>query len=315
MTVEQDLRTLLAEGGLDLPSIGDGATAVRWRALAALARGDVSVARLAEAHVDGREILREAGRHHPGDRLLGVWASEHPAHLVTGERHDDRLVLHRSKAFCSGAGIVDDALVTAAVDGEQLLLLVPGEVLAPDRIDASGWVAPALGDTRTAVVDLEGLEIGVDSIIGGPRWYLDRPGFWHGAIGPAACWAGAAIGLVDHALAHPPTDPHGRAALGAMAAAAWSMEAHLDAAGNEADTDPADGRAAHRRALVVRHLVDACAGRIQDDFARALGPRPLIGDPAVIERFAALTLYRRQCHGVRDLEVLGDDLASDACSS
>jgi hypothetical protein len=45
---------------------------------------------------------------------------------------------------------------------------------------------------------------------------------------------------------------------------------------------------------------------VQDRFARALGPRALTADPAVVARDHALSVYRRQCHAERDLEVLGD---------
>lgn len=83
------------------------------------------------------------------------------------------------------------------------------------------------------------------------------------------------------------------------------MDALLDTAGRAADADTADRPGAHRRALVVRHRIEALAAEVQDRFARALGPRPLVGDAEVVERFAALTVYRRQCHVERDLEVLG----------
>jgi hypothetical protein len=40
------------------------------------------------------------------------------------------------------------------------------------------------------------------------NWYLTRPGFWHGALGPAACWAGGAIGLIDAVCTLNKRDPH-----------------------------------------------------------------------------------------------------------
>lgn len=303
MSAIGEVRRLEASGALDLPDVGVGETPRRWAALCALARADVSTARLAEAHVDACQILAEADRRRPSGRVLGVWASEHPAHTVTGTRGGGRLRLRGSKAFCSGAGLVDDALVTVTTPGGPVLVLVPVGDLDPRRIDTSGWVTPALADVRTAVVDFDGVEVD-DDRIGASGWYLDRPGFWHGAVGPAACWGGAAIGLVDHLTADPPREPHGRAHLGAAIAAAWSIEAALDVAGREADAAPHDARAAHRRALVVRHLVDQACATIQDHVARATGPRPLVSDERVIERNAALTVYRRQCHAERDLEAL-----------
>lgn len=331
MTLGNRIRSLEESGRLDLPPLGGGDTTGRWSALAELARHDVSEARIAEAHVDALQILTEADRGRQAGCLYGVWASDHPRWRVTASiGADGDLVLHGSKSFCTGTGIVDRALVTIAVDdgstaGRHLLVDVSVATLMPDRFDTSGWVNTALADTATAVVDLTGLVVARSDVVGDHRWYLDRPSFWDGAIGPAACWAGAALGLVDHARTHPPDDPHGRAHLGAMSAIAWSLTAALDRAGREIDADGAragstgdvtaesgGGRtdAARARALTVRHLVDAGCAEIQDRFARALGPRPLVADAGVIERDHALSLYRRQCHAERDLEALGEILAA-----
>lgn len=353
MRLGDRIRRLEESGRLDPPPLGGGNTAGRWSALAELARHDVSEARIAEAHVDALQILAEADRARPAGCLYGVWASDHPRWRVTATAGaDGDLVLHGSKAFCTGTGIVDRALVTITVDddstghevsgrscnegthgepddgpgdGPHLLVDVSLSALAAERIDTSGWANTALADTATAVVDLTGLVVARSEVVGGHRWYLDRHGFWDGAIGPAACWAGAALGLVDHARLHPPNDPHGRAHLGAMSAVAWSLTAALDQAGREIDadtarfasigesTDRSAGRratAARARALTVRHLVDAGCAEIQDRFARALGPRPLVADAGVIERDHALSLYRRQCHAERDLEALGELLTA-----
>lgn len=306
---------MIDEGELDLALIGSGATASRWGALASLARDDVSLARLAEAHVDAVQILTDAGRRPVPGALYGVWASDHPSwHLIAHPTADHRLRLEGSKAFCTGAGLVDVALVTAHLaspedgDAGPVLLELPVHDIVDARIDRSGWVTPALADTGTATVDLTDIEVSAVDRVGAPGWYLARAGFWDGAVGPAACWAGAAIGLVDVAIAQPPSDPHGRAHLGAVTAQAWAMEAALAVAGREMDEDER-GRDPRRRALAVRHLVDAACADITERFDRMLGPRPLVGDPSVIERRQALTLYRRQCHGERDLQQLGDLVA------
>lgn len=333
------VRDLLAGGRLDLEPLGGGRTSDRWRQLSALARHDLSEGRIAEAHVDAVQILAETGRRPSPGCLYGVWASEHPRWTTTaastdpsGASRSTRLMLDGTKAFCTGTAIVDRALVTVrattsggshgpssdalASRAPTLLVDLAVDQLEEWRIDAAGWTTDALADTATAVIDLTGIEIDRAQVIGGPDWYLDRPGFWDGAIGPAACWAGGALGLVDHAVAHPPRDPHGRAHLGALTALAWSLTSTLDQAGRQIDATSAeptvdpDGGARRQRALVVRHLVDRACAEIQDRFARALGPRPLASEPAVHRLDHALSLYRRQCHAERDLEALGD-LAAD----
>ncbi len=315
-TLLDRLRARLEAGQLDLPELGGGETSARWRALAELARADVSEARIAEAHVDAVQILLEADRQaHPGS-LYGVWASEHPRWALAARRTSHRThVLRGAKAFCSGAGLVDRALVTISRVSEHdrsrpsvLLVDVDLRDLDPGRIDVSSWTTAALADTVTAVVDLTGLEVDDSQIVHGSGWYLTRPGFWDGAVGPAACWAGAALGLIDVARRSPPSDPHGRAHLGALVALAWHLEATLDAAGRQVDERGPQGTVAEARstALTVRHLVDVACAEVQERFARALGPRPLVSRPEVEARNHALSIYRRQCHAESDLQALGD---------
>lgn len=313
------VRAHLAAGRLDLPAVAAGHTAERWRALAEVARADVSEARIVEAHVDAVQILHEAGRRPAEGAVYAVWASEHPRWTVTAEGTDDTWWLTGTKAFCTGAGLVDRALVSVATapangDGPPPRLLVELDLggLGAGRIDRSQWATPALADTSTAAVDLTGLSMTASSVVGAPDWYVERPGFWDGAIGPAACWAGAALGLVDAAWDHPPSGPHGRAHLGALSALAWHLRSTLDAAGREVDVHRDHDRpgAARATALTVRHLVDVACAEVQDRFARALGPRALTSEPAVVARDQALSLYRRQCHAERDLEALGDLLHS-----
>jgi alkylation response protein AidB-like acyl-CoA dehydrogenase len=305
--LQEAARSALAGGRLDLPPLGGGQTPLRWEALVSIAADDVDLARLAEAHVDAVQILAEAGLAAAPGQLYGVWASEHPANTVTGRWVDggDRLLLSGSKAFCSGAGIVDTALLTVTTPEGGLLVQVPSDAVGHGRIDTTAWQVRALSDVRTATVDFQGVSVEGGAVIGRPDWYLDRPGFWEGAIGPAACWAGAAIGLVHHALAQATDDPHKLAHMGAMSAGERALRSLLDAAGREQDTLGSDPTIAQRRALEVRHLVDTWCADIEARFSRCLGPRALALDAAAADRLQGLSIYRRQCHGERDLAALG----------
>jgi len=109
------VRSWLDAGELDLPLPASGNTARRWRKLMALAEIDVAAGRLAEAHADAVAILAELGGHPaaPG-QWWGVWAAEAPHAVVTArEDGDGRVRLDGTKAWCSGAGICTDALITA----------------------------------------------------------------------------------------------------------------------------------------------------------------------------------------------------------
>lgn len=315
------MRAAIASGSLDLPPLGGGASPQRLAGLSAIGRADLTVARVAEAHVDAVQVLREAGRRADDGCWYAVWAAEEPGGGLRLRREGGRLVLEGTKPFCSGAGLVDRALVTARTEATPRPLLLDVAV-APGTgsvsTDHAAWVADAFAATRTGTVTFERAGLSDDDIVGAPGWYLDRPGFWHGACGPAACWAGGAQGLADVALAQlsegtgDDRRPLHDEAMGALAALAFQNEALLTHAGRCIDEDPADTRGARVRALQVRQCVERTCSAILDRVGRALGPRPLAFHAEHVRRVGELTLYLRQCHAERDLAALGAELRTAA---
>lgn len=298
------LRALFNSGDLDLPQPGNGDTAERHLRLYEIARGyPVSVARLAEAHTDAVAILREAGHEPHTGAIYGVWASSSTPGILL-ERSASARIVTGSKPFCSGAGIVDRALVTVIDDtGQSRLVDVDARPGPTVTYDTDAWRAWALKQAATGLARFDGHSVSRPTLGEMPDWYLRRPGFWYGACGPAACWAGSAAGLVDVAQRLIDDDPHRRATLGAMRAAQWAMEATLRVAG--LDIDDASGASGHRLALSLRHTIERFANDILDRFGQALGPRPFVSEPETNQRWADTHLYLRQHHGDRDLAELG----------
>ena len=292
---------------------GGGDTSERWLALYDLAVADVAMARLCEAHLDAVAILGEAGLAPRPGALYGVWASARP------DRADAALVDRRldgPKSFCSGIGIVDRALIDAGGDGGRQL--VDADVrLVPTR---DGWRSPeASSAASTATIEWHhrGLLrcntgtvqlVAVDDVtpVGPVGWYLERVGFWHGACGPAACWAGGSSGLLG--VVDAGDDPFRLAAVGELAAHAWTMRAVLRQAGHEIDRWPDDVVSARRRAFMVRHAVHELASAVLDRFRRAWGPRPLVSTREIADRVADVEIYLRQYHDLRDVATLGAEL-------
>lgn len=290
---------LLCRHGTDLPDPGAGRTAERFERLWGFGVDAPRTARLLEAHHDARAILREAGRRPAEDATFGVWAAAGPEPL----RLDSGGRLRGTKHWCSGASLVSHALVTAEHGHAHALVLV--------RLGASGvrlapptWASPALADADTRTVTFD-LAVDRDDVIGIDDWYLTRPGFWHGAVGVAACWAGCADGIVRRLIGRWPGDPHAAAHLGAIDSDLWAARAALRQAAEEIDTATSAPDEARRRALRVRHLLDRTAADVIDHVCRAVGPGPLAHCPGLHEAMAATDLYRRQCHAERDLETLG----------
>jgi len=318
---------LIDRDQLAVPLPGRGHTAQRWRALAELAADDLDLGRLAEAHLDALTILAElhgpasaqSPEPLPGQRWA-VWAAEPPNGRVDAECHPDgRWRLSGTKRWCSGAHACTHALVTAhAADGGRLFavdLSEPGV-----RPGLGGWKGLGMAGSGTETVEFDAVPA---AAIGAPRAYLDRVGFWHGAIGVAACWYGGAVAVgrqLWEAARGGGLDPHARAHLGAVDTALTAAGSVLREAAAAVDRgpDPATSdlpsmQLAQRRALRVRAVVEAAATQTIERVGRALGPRPLATDATHSRRIADLIVYLRQSHAERDLAALGD-LAAGADS-
>lgn len=300
----------------DLPRPGSGRTAQRWRALSDIARADLSVARLAEGHADALAILAElAGPPAPAGSRWGVWAAEPPQPVVDAEPGADGWRLTGVKPWCSGAHAYTHALVTAR-DGEQRRLFAVDLRAGGSRPVEDTWPAVGMSGSDSGAVRFDDAAA---VAVGAPGQYVERPGFWHGAIGVAACWYGGAAGVADVLLALARTgraDPHALAHLGAIDAGLHAARAALSAAAAEVDADPADEAGLGRiRAMRVRAIVEACCDEVLHRVGRATGAGPHGRDASFSRRVADLTVFLRQSHADRDLAGLGSLLAEGAAPS
>lgn len=294
----------------DLPLPGSGRTGERWAALAAVARDDVALARLAEGHADAVAILAELSGPpvSPGSRW-GVWAAEPPDPVVSGTESPGGWLLTGRKPWCSGAHACTHALVTARTeDGRRLFavdLTQPEVAPIPDTWPAVGMAGSDSGEVRFDAAEAVP--------VGGIGQYVDRPGFWHGAIGVAACWYGGAGGVADTLLDRARAgraDDHAQAHLGAVDAALHAAHTTLDAAAVTIDAAP--GQDARLLALRVRAAVEETCREVLHRVGRATGAAPLCGDVEHARRVADLTVFVRQSHAERDLAALGGALADGA---
>ncbi|MGN2637910.1 acyl-CoA dehydrogenase [Nocardia takedensis] len=291
-----------ADDALGWPLPGAGDTVERWAALTRLCRDDIVVGRLTEAHADAYAITREldATPPRPG-QLWGVWAAEPPDPVLRARTAGDATLLSGRKAWCSGAGICTHALVTATTeDGPALYavdLSAPGVAVVP-----GSW--HGVGMTRSATLSVDFTDVPA-TLVAPPGGYVERPGFWHGAIGVAACWLGAAYAVAEPLLRSSRDDLLLRAHRGAVDAALYAARCALTCAATEIDADPRDTSAARIRARRVRAIVEAAATQTLDRVGRALGAGPLAQDALHARRVADLTVYLRQSHADHDLADLG----------
>lgn len=284
-----------------LPLPGSGATQERLDALVALGHEDLSLAKVVEPHHDAVAIGADLG--HPIDAggVWAVWAAAPPFAVVRATPAGNRWRLDGTKAFCSGADLVTHALVTADDDGHDRLFAMaldqPG-VHVDEQ--APTWTGPGMAAARTVTLRLDAVEA---VAVGPPGAYVQRPGFWHGAIGIAAVWAGGATAVADLLERSDRLDEHGLAHRGAVRAALHTATALLDDAARRIDADPTAD--AQRLALAVRAGVADAVDTVLDHVGRATGPGPLAFDAAHARRVTDLQVFVRQHHAERDLARLG----------
>lgn len=299
---------LLASGLAELPLPGSGATLERWRALAAVGAFDLSLAKIYEGHTDATAILAELG----GPSLKGVgavWAAEPPNARVLFYPDGGGGTLSGEKAWCSGASVVDYAVVSVWTEGGEPMLACVEMKQPGISIDASRWQAVGMAASESAAVTFEGVRA---IPVGAPDDYVARPGFWQGGAGVAAVWYGGVVTLA-HALAQSSkvaTDPHAAAHLGAVDVALREARALLHETAAWIDAHPKDNAAS--TALRVRASVEAAVQEVLFRVGRALGPGLMCGDAAFAQRCADLSVFIRQSHAEEDLAALGEAIVSES---
>lgn len=301
--------------GAIVPQPGNGSSAALWSALSTVAAADITVARVLEPHLDALAILNQASLANEARSLdtlgvtdestWGVFAAEAPSAQVDASEGDTGWYLSGRKFWCSLAGSLSHALVTAHTGGSARRLFAvslrqPGVAVAEGAWHATGLTAVPSGPVDFSHV--EAIPVGEDD------WYLRRPGFAWGGIGVAACWWGGAIGIARRAReAARSREPDQIALLhlGAIDTALHSASLALSAAATLVDNPDSDHESSVICALRTRAVVAASAEDVIRRVGHALGPGPLSLEPDHARRVADLQLYLRQHHAERDEAALG----------
>ncbi|MGI8666110.1 MAG: acyl-CoA dehydrogenase family protein [Jatrophihabitans sp.] len=302
---------LIASSADRLPLPGHGDTLARWQALAAVAAEDLALAKVFEGHTDALAILAElAGPAPAAGSTWATWAAEPPTARLGADRTGGGIRLRGRKAWCSGAEFVSHAVVTAWNERDEQCLAAVALDQPGVTVTTEGWHAVGMGRVPSGDVLFDGAEA-VE--LGTPGDYLNRPGFWQGGAGIAACWFGGALpfatALTARLRARP--EPHGLAHLGAVELAIHSAAAVLREAAGWIDDHPrADAQLVAMRA---RGTVEDAVDTVLKHAGRTLGAGPLCRDPLLAQRYADLPVFLRQSHAEQDLAALGELVAGTDC--
>ncbi|MET0590016.1 MAG: acyl-CoA dehydrogenase [Naasia sp.] len=286
------------------PKPGEGETLRLWRLLASLAAGDLTAARVVEAHLDALAVLEQSGAD-GADRTWGVFAAEAAGVRLDATWNGTGWELDGTKPWCSLAGRLDAALVTAHTSGGSRRLFAVSLTQPGVVVERGAWHSRGLAAVDSGPVSFSGSRA---EPVGADGWYLERPGFSWGGIGVAACWYGGAVGVARallRAAERREPDQLAAAHLGAVDAALVSARALLVEAAAAVDGGGAQGEEGSRLALRVRRVVAQAAEQVIVAVGHSLGPAPLALDEDHARRVADLTVYIRQEHAERDAAALG----------
>lgn len=279
-----------------------------------IGRGDLSVGRLYEGHVNALQLVQTFGA--PGqiaahgadarDRqmLFAVWNTEASDGVHLMPLAGGRYRMRGSKTFASGAGNVQRAIVTGALpDGGWQMCVVPLDQ-TPVSIDPSWWRPSGMHASTSYKVDFTGVELEPDALVGAPGDYHRQPWLSGGAIRFAAVQLGGAEALLDETRHYLRSldridDPHQQARLGEGAILVETGNLWLREACAVVDLGPEpDGERDIERMVNYANMTRLAIERICLDVMRiserAVGAKGLL-QPWPMERIIRdLTLYLRQ---------------------
>lgn len=276
--------------------------AAMFSVLRIVGRGDLSVGRLYEGHVnamllfdwfatpDQRATLRQelaAGA------LYGVWATE-PSPGVRLLLGADRYTLDGAKSFATGAGGLAYAIVTAQpAEGARRLVIARAD--EAERADLSQWRVRGMRATGSGLYDLSGMEISGDDLLGDAGDYDRDPAFTTGAWRFTAVQLGGIEALLTETRAalSPASrdDPLQRAKFAdAIVATRTAYLWVRECAARAARQDP-DGPAFAR---MTRGVVERAALDVMELASRLVGTRSALDGQRIDKITRDLSLYLRQ---------------------
>lgn len=187
-----------------------------------IGRASLPVARLIEGHMNAVKLVALygdtpiIGRVSAAVRdgcLMGVWAADDATPLtgtvgMTGTvGADGRITLTGGKRFASGLGLVGLAVVSLrpaagptpgpALSDAAAPRLAVVDVTDPARHDPGAWTAAGMRATVSGRIDLGGVTLGADDLLGAPGAYSREPHFEGGIWRYCAAHIGGAEALIN----------------------------------------------------------------------------------------------------------------------
>jgi alkylation response protein AidB-like acyl-CoA dehydrogenase len=285
-----------------------------WRYLLQLlkiiGRGNLSVGRIYEGHVNALQLILQWGtpaqieaalKDVRNGCLFGVWNTEAPNDgLTVTELSGDtqRFQLSGAKTFASGASIVRRVFANAARAGGWQMCLVPLDRVRVE-FDADSWQPLGMRATDSIRVNFDGVELDRSALIGEPGDYNREPWFSGGAIRFAAVQLGGAEAIAEasrHFLQQEnrTEDSYQAMRAGEMAGLLETGNLWLEGASSRAEAAVACPEELVAYAGLMRRTIERIGLEVMEHAIRSSGARALLR-PNPLERLVRdLTMYLRQ---------------------
>ena len=275
--------------------------------LVAIGRGDLALGRLYEGHVNAMGLVARYGtdaQRARFSRFMGVWGADAPQRPGRIERADGGWVLRGAKTYCSGAEGLDTALIVVKDEGGRHVLAAVDTDRLAGRFDPAWWTPIGMRTTDSFALDIEGLTLTDEDVLGAPDDYVRQPYFGGGAVRFAAVQTGGVLAVWDAMRGHldrtgRQDDPHQAARLGEALAEAEGCHAGVraayarlaDAIGwTDAEGAPGDALIAD----AARALPVLAGERLMALAARSVGCAGLMTGHPLARAMSDLSVYLRQ---------------------
>lgn len=182
-----------------------------WDVLYELGRGDLSVGRIFEGHVNALLLIDTYGNLQQRSfyfaeaskgKIFGVWNTERSFEGLKLNRSNDVMTLEGAKTYCSGALNIQFPIVTALSSKGHQMLVLDLEKHRELREDWSLWNPTGMCASVSCRFDFTGVKINRNQNLGNSGDYYREPIFSWGATRFSVVQLGAAKHIVEIVVSH-----------------------------------------------------------------------------------------------------------------
>lgn len=290
-------------------------TSALLKLLKAVGKANLSVGRIFEGHINTLYLIHLYADDEQRQRwftevndhglLFGIWNTQ-AQNGITFKVDGEQLIIDGCKTFCSGAAVVNRALITGNIEqgnrrGWQMAI-VNMSAIAEKKIDKSSWKTLGMKASGSYTIDFSGYEMYPADLISTPGIYLKQPYFSGGAIRFAAVHLGGAEAIAEDTIQYLKSlnrtdDPIQKMRIAQIMMQLTTGQIWLDRAGANYDAWANDEKFEQELiafANMTRVTIEDLCLRIMDESNKCIGARGLM-EPYDMERtFRDLTFYLRQ---------------------